>query len=128
MCQAGYEGDPQHGCTDVNECNNNPCARGAYCFNTKGGHACECPRGTSGDPYGQGCTGAVAKQECSSNADCDNYLSCNLGSCVNPCDDVPCGPNAYCEPDKHAAWCRCVIGYAENKNNECVSRESFKLF
>ncbi|CAB0029718.1 unnamed protein product, partial [Trichogramma brassicae] len=123
LCQAGYEGDPQYGCTDVNECANNPCGRGAYCFNTKGSHVCECPRGTSGDPYGHGCAGTpTAKQECSSNNDCENYLACVHGSCVNPCDDVPCGPNAYCEPDKHAAWCRCVIGYTENNNNECVSQ------
>lgn len=124
MCEAGYEGDPQHGCVDVNECINNPCGRGAYCFNIKGGHVCECPKGMSGDPYGAGCSGApTAKQECSSNDHCENYLACVQGSCVNPCDNVRCGPNAYCEPDKHAPWCRCVIGFTEGKNNECVSRK-----
>lgn len=124
MCEAGFEGDPQHGCIDVNECANNPCGHGAYCINTKGDHTCECPKGMIGDPYGVGCTGApTGKSECSSNDDCENYLTCVHGSCINPCDNVPCGPNAYCEPDKHAAWCRCVIGFTEGKNNECVSRE-----
>lgn len=129
MCQAGYEGDPEYGCLDVNECADNPCARGAYCLNTKGGHECECPRGSSGDPYGVGCTGGPqAKQECSSNDECDHWQACVQGSCVNPCDNVPCGPNAYCEPDKHAAWCRCVIGYTEGNNNECVSGKFFFFF
>jgi len=124
MCEAGFEGDPQHGCVDVNECANNPCGHGAYCINTKGDHVCECPKGMVGDPYGVGCTGVpTGKSECSSNDDCENYLACVQGSCVNPCDNIPCGPNAYCEPDKHAAWCRCVIGFTEGKNNECVSRE-----
>lgn len=124
MCEAGFEGDPQHGCVDVNECVNNPCGHGAYCINTKGDHICECPKGMVGDPYGAGCTGVpTSKSECSSNDDCENYLTCVQGSCVNPCDNIPCGPNAYCEPDKHAAWCRCVIGFTEGKNNECVSRE-----
>lgn len=127
MCEAGYEGDPQHGCVDVNECANNPCGHGAYCINTKGDHICECPKGTVGDPYGGGCTGAVAKNECTSNDDCDNLFACVNGRCVNPCDNIPCGPNAYCEPDKHAAWCRCVIGFVEGKNNECVSRKSYTI-
>lgn len=127
MCLAGYEGDPQHGCIDVNECINNPCGRGAYCFNTKGGFTCECPRDSTGDPYGNGCIGGggpMAKQECLENDDCDNYLSCIQGTCINPCDNVPCGPNAYCEPDKHAAWCRCIVGFIDGKDNECVSRKN----
>lgn len=124
MCEAGYEGDPQHGCIDVNECANNPCGPGAYCFNTKGGHNCECPKGMSGDPYTNGCNGVpVARTECTSNDDCENYLACVHGSCISPCDNIRCGPNAYCEPDKHAAWCRCVIGFTEGNNNECVSRK-----
>lgn len=124
MCEAGFEGDPQHGCIDVNECANNPCGHGAYCINTKGDHTCECPKGMIGDPYGVGCTGVpTGKNTCSSNNDCENYLACVEGNCVNPCDNIPCGPNAYCEPDKHAAWCRCVIGFTEGRNNECVSRE-----
>lgn len=123
MCETGYEGDPQHGCVDVNECINNPCGHGAYCLNNRGGHICECPKGSVGDPYGSGCTGGIQpRQECSSNNDCENYLACVQGSCVNPCDNVPCGPNAYCEPDKHVPWCRCVVGFTEGSNNECVSQ------
>lgn len=43
--------------------------------------------------------------------------------CVNPCNLLVCGPNAYCESDKHAAWCRCSAGYAESVLGECVSRK-----
>lgn len=124
MCETGYEGDPQHGCVDVNECANNPCSNGAYCLNNRGGHICECPKGAVGDPYRSGCSGIVQpRTECENNNDCENYFACVHGSCINPCDNVPCGPNAYCEPDKHAPWCRCVVGFTEGKNNECVSRK-----
>lgn len=124
MCEAGYEGDPQHGCADINECAENPCGQGAYCLNTNGAHVCECPRGTIGDAYGAGCTSVgVIPPGCTSNDDCENYYACDNGNCVNPCESLPCGPNAYCEPDKHAAWCRCVVGFTEGKDNECVSRK-----
>lgn len=42
---------------------------------------------------------------------------------MNPCNLLVCGPNAYCESDKHAAWCRCSAGYAESVLGECVSRK-----
>lgn len=40
---------------------------------------------------------------------------------MSPCGSLLCGPNAYCEPDKHAAWCRCAIGFSEGANGECIS-------
>lgn len=129
MCQTGYSGDPQIGCIDVNECVvNNPCAPTAVCHNIKGSFVCECPPNTTGEPYGAGCIGGggpQAKQECTAHEDCDHYLACDHGSCVNPCDNLACGANAYCEPDKHAPWCRCVVGYTEGENNECISGESY---
>ena len=57
------------------------------------------------------------------NSDCAGQLSCVAGTCVNPCSTLPCGPNAYCEPDQnHRAWCKCNVGYIEGPNGECVSR------
>jgi len=34
---------------------------------------------------------------------------------------IPCGPNAYCEPEGHTAWCKCLPGYTTGKNEQCVS-------
>lgn len=66
--------------------------------------------------------GSVApKGECSANDQCADQLACIEGTCVNPCTKLPCGANAYCEPENHAAWCRCTVGFKESANGECVS-------
>lgn len=61
--------------------------------------------------------------ECSSDDECVAQLACVKGTCKNPCSLLPCGQNAYCESDKHAAWCKCSAGYVESIFGECVSRE-----
>lgn len=66
--------------------------------------------------------GSVApKGECTSNEQCADQLACIEGTCINPCSKLPCGANAYCEPENHAAWCRCTVGFKESANGECVS-------
>lgn len=55
LCLPGYKGDPLHGCEDVDECKDNPCALGSQCINEKGHYKCICPLGTNGDPYSVGC-------------------------------------------------------------------------
>ncbi|KAK3931322.1 Fibrillin-1, partial [Frankliniella fusca] len=122
LCEAGFKGDPLHGCVDVDECAENPCAAGAHCINEKGSFKCVCSHGLSGDPYRQGCVGAISpKGECSRHSDCAGPLACEGGVCVNPCNSLPCGANAFCEAENHAAWCRCAIGFSEGRNGECVS-------
>lgn len=54
---------------------------------------------------------------------CHGQLACVNNECVNPCNSLPCGVNAYCEPENHAPWCRCYPGFAENERGECVSRK-----
>lgn len=123
MCETGFKGDPFQGCIDIDECHDRPCGYGAHCLNKKGGYQCVCPKGMTGDPYKSGCildTGSV-KSECTLNSDCADTLACIEGTCVSPCGSLVCGSHAYCEPENHAAWCRCAIGYAENANGECVS-------
>lgn len=131
LCEAGFEGDPLQGCSDVNECANNPCAYGAHCLNEKGGYRCVCPKGMTGDAYKSGCILETpgARTECNSNNDCAKTLACIDGNCVSPCATLLCGSHAYCEPDNHAAWCRCDVGYKENELGECVSSKyTFVLF
>lgn len=55
LCLPGYKGDPLHGCEDIDECKDNPCALGSQCVNEKGHYKCICPLGTNGDPYSVGC-------------------------------------------------------------------------
>lgn len=124
MCETGHKGDPYQGCIDIDECEEAPCAYGAHCLNQKGGYKCICPKGMEGDPYKGGCileTYGVGKTECTTNHDCANNLACTDGTCISPCASLLCGPHAFCEPENHAAWCRCTVGYTENANGECVS-------
>ncbi|KAL2557880.1 Wall-associated receptor kinase 2 [Forsythia ovata] len=58
-CFDGYEGNPylDPGCTDINECVNNPCDPQGNCTNTPGSYSCYCPHGYLGDGRkdGRGC-------------------------------------------------------------------------
>lgn len=124
MCEPGFKGDPLMGCTDEDECAHLPCAYGAYCVNKKGGYQCVCPKGFTGDPYKSGCileTG-VPKSKCTANEDCASNLACVEGTCVSPCSSLLCGPNAFCETENHAGWCRCRVGYSKDQNGDCVSQ------
>lgn len=83
-----------------------------------------------GDPYKEGCVFDQARQpsQCRSNNDCADTLACVQGTCISPCKSLLCGQNAYCEPENHAAWCRCRVGFEENESGECVSRKLFLSF
>mgnify|MGYP002052680110 CR=1 FL=1 len=36
---------------------------------------------------------------------------------------LPCGDNAICIPERHAAWCRCKSGWTEDKKTgKCISK------
>lgn len=126
MCEAGFKGDPLQGCISTDECANAPCAYGAQCVTQKGGYKCVCPKGMSGDPYKSGCVfedPVLGKSECTSNSDCASNLHCRDRTCVSPCSDLLCGSNAFCEPENHAGWCRCRVGYSEGPSGDCVSRK-----
>ncbi|KZV38494.1 wall-associated receptor kinase 3-like [Dorcoceras hygrometricum] len=64
-CTVGYEGNPylSPGCTDINECNSNPCDVNGICTNTPGNFSCACKRGYSGDGRkdGHGCIAVRAE-------------------------------------------------------------------
>lgn len=50
-CTGGYEGNPylSPGCTDINECDNNPCDANGICTNTPGSFSCACKKGYKGN-------------------------------------------------------------------------------
>ncbi|CAH2073951.1 unnamed protein product, partial [Iphiclides podalirius] len=77
-----------------------------------------------GDPYKTGCSlgiGPSQKQLCSSDNECPNNLACVNRTCISPCTSVTCGPNAFCEVENHAAWCRCNPGYTKPEEGKCIS-------
>ncbi|KAK2714568.1 hypothetical protein QYM36_008952 [Artemia franciscana] len=124
LCETGHTGNPMIGCTDINECLDNPCGDGAECINEKGGYKCKCPEDSVaiGDAYNGGCEGqSRTSSKCLQDDECDGQLACIKGECVNPCTAIPCGPNAECEPEDHAAWCRCRSGYKEDASGSCVN-------
>ena len=121
LCKTGYSGNPLTGCQDVDECAGNVCGPDARCLNEPGSYKCQCPKGTKGDPYLQGCKGTPAKSECQSDKDCPGQLACQASVCINPCSSLPCGEYAVCIPEDHAAWCRCKAGYEENQKGKCTS-------
>ncbi|KAL3830188.1 hypothetical protein ACJIZ3_018990 [Penstemon smallii] len=59
-CLEGYQGNPYlgPGCTDINECENNPCDENGICTNTPGGFRCACKKGYVGNGIKdeRGCT------------------------------------------------------------------------
>ncbi|KAH6798358.1 hypothetical protein C2S51_034842 [Perilla frutescens var. frutescens] len=61
-CLEGYEGNPylSPGCTDINECENNPCDPNGKCTNLPGNFSCSCKKGYSGDGMKNG-HGCIAK-------------------------------------------------------------------
>ncbi|KAL8509216.1 hypothetical protein ACS0TY_016411 [Phlomoides rotata] len=64
-CWEGYEGNPylNPGCTDINECMNNPCSEHGICSNTPGNYSCTCGRGYKGDgrKNSRGCIAVESK-------------------------------------------------------------------
>ncbi|XP_022856854.1 wall-associated receptor kinase 2-like isoform X1 [Olea europaea var. sylvestris] len=61
-CSTGYEGNPylSPGCTDIDECENNPCDENGICTNTPGSFSCSCKHGYTGNGTKEG-RGCIAK-------------------------------------------------------------------
>lgn len=50
VCPAGFTGDPQRACSDINECGlTTTCSANAKCLNVPGSFKCFCPPGFEGD-------------------------------------------------------------------------------
>ncbi|XP_047983638.1 wall-associated receptor kinase 2-like [Salvia hispanica] len=59
LCRQGFDGNPylSPGCTDIDECESDPCGEHAICKNVNGSFKCVCKKGYSGDgkKTGSGC-------------------------------------------------------------------------
>lgn len=71
--------------------------------------------------------GTLPRQLCSKSSQCPNNLACVNRTCVSPCTNVACGPNAFCEVENHAAWCRCNPGYTKPEGGKCISGKLYIL-
>ncbi|KAI1292053.1 Latent-transforming growth factor beta-binding protein 4 [Halotydeus destructor] len=137
----------QPGCVDINEClEANPCGTGAECTNIIGSYQCSCPAGTIGNPLqscqpppkeGAQCTTTSScpqplvcyhracrrRDTCTEDSFCSPENACSFVSeeagnqCVDPCDIVQCGPNAYCGSLEHKASCYCNESFTGNPND-----------
>lgn len=107
-CTHGFIGTPQ-GCTDINECEDNPCHPSAHCQNLPGSYRCLCPEGTVGDPFLE--PGCLLPNQCHRSTDCADNLVCKSGKCQDPCEEVKCGPNAACNVFNHKLVCSCPTNH-----------------
>lgn len=151
ICSSGYT-NSSTGCTDVDECLKSPCQAGAVCKNEPGTFSCQCPGGTSGDPYRSGCSRlAPPSSSCSNDNPCPSGEQCILEEfsgesvciCVNgyvrdqatgkcrdkdECkelrDKPACGLNALCKNLPGSYDCQCPAGFNGNPFLECLECNS----
>lgn len=133
-CKAGCTGNPNLGCLDINECTsllpidpNGPCGVSAICVNSIGSYRCECPPGSRGNPFDEGC---IDVKKCTSDDNCppDTICQRQSGTCIDACSTSAtiCGPNSDCIPQSHRALCVCRPGFNGNPNDlieGCISRK-----
>lgn len=136
VCPAGFTGNGEDACTDIDECalGTDTCSPNADCVNTAGGFSCFCREGFFGS--GQTCEvdecASEATNDCDANAVCTKILgsffcNCTEGyigngrSCVNvdECAGTPCHANATCTDVEGAFACRCNEGFDGDGTTSC---------
>lgn len=154
ICTTGYT--PNNvGCVDIDECAGNPCQNGAICKNEPGSFSCQCPGGTTGDPYRTGCTKTEPPFTCSASKPCPPGEQCvtdefagnsvcicvqgytrdqETGKCrdINECMELKgkptCGLNAVCKNLPGSYDCQCPPGFNGNPFSECLGKYSIIPF
>lgn len=116
---------PENACNYVNDeagyqcvdpCDTAQCGPNAYCFCTAHRAACHCNESFTGNPSDLefGCTPfAPQPLQCESDDSCGDSSVCRalgtggLWSCVDPCENVQCAPNAECRVFDRRPECVC---------------------
>ena len=154
-CQTGQELlAGADACTDINECESQPCLPGAICNNLKATFNCSCPTGLRpNNTLADKSTHCVNIDECTSKTYClnegetcvDSYGSFHCGcipgytrnitvkKCVNinecAAPTSPCLPgNRLCRDTQGSFNCGCPAGYELNGTNSgyCVNKDECK--
>jgi hypothetical protein len=124
------------GCSDINECDNNPCGEGATCTNNDGGYTCSCGSGYIGDTTDTPCVEKTCSDIDGSNtlADCGDGATCSEGGTGDgytcTCDDGFIGTTTTNEPAVCTKTCErasdegifsCGDGLNIKRNTPCGS-------
>ncbi|XP_013406107.1 fibropellin-3-like isoform X2 [Lingula anatina] len=125
-----------NGSNDINECMNNPCARGATCRNNHGGFDCDCLPGFTGKLC-QLEISECSSRPCQNGGTCVDMVNsyrclCSVGylgtNCQerDPCRSSPCQNGATCRNQNDTYSCSCPFGYTgricETMSNHCLSK------
>lgn len=85
------------GCSDINECDNNPCGTGATCTNNDGGYTCSCGPGYTGDTTDTPCV----EMTCDNTDGLNTQANCGTGA---TCSDGVVGDGYTCSCDSVAGY------------------------
>nr|XP_020649533.1 latent-transforming growth factor beta-binding protein 2 isoform X1 [Pogona vitticeps] len=98
LCYPGYQQHPSGTyCTDVDECERNPCDGKGQCINSEGSYSCRCFSGYT-------LFTSPNIQTCQDLNECDQPNMCHGGKCVNT-------PGSY--------HCECKTGYILDHSGQC---------
>jgi len=130
-CDTGYDGTLvwngngwNGACSEVDDCENNPCGPGGTCTDLLNAYSCQCDTGYSGGGVNIGC----ALEACPLHASNAPNCVCNLGydgtpvwngeswegTCVNQndCAVNPCSDGGICTDLVSGFSCECTTGYS----------------
>ncbi|XP_044291867.1 latent-transforming growth factor beta-binding protein 2 isoform X3 [Varanus komodoensis] len=98
FCYPGYRQHPSHTyCTDVDECERNPCDGKGHCVNSEGSYSCLCFPGYT-------LFTSQNAQTCQDVNECDQPTVCHGGQCVNTLGSY---------------HCECKVGYLMDQTGMC---------
>ena len=122
-CKDGYDENPEEGCVDIDECeDDSKCEEGKFCINKKGSYTCnECDPACSGGCTG---TGRLSCTECNTGwKTIDDGVGCED---INECEaEHNCGIGTYCLNNEGAYSCEqcnaaCSGGCTNGEPNTCA--------
>ena len=141
-CNPGFT-DVNGVCSDVNECDDNPCVGPATCINNSGSFSCECDDGFEHAMVDIACIDidecATCDGDCCGGAlqgTCNNLPGssecvCNAGYGGDNCDDIDecadnthqCWDNSECENLSGSYQCNCVSGFKRPANGNEICKD-----
>jgi hypothetical protein len=127
-CNPGFTGDGRSSCTDIDECESNPCSPYGACRDGLNSYLCTCEEGFTGNTS---CTPIdyCASNPCFNNGTCVNlldraisdtafkcycipgYTGSNCSVEINECDSNPCSNHGNCTDGFNKFSCACFEGF-----------------